>query len=138
MFSPKQKLNGAGSVSGNTSIIAAGLKITGEVITDADIRIDGTLIGNISSSAKVVIGPEGYVEGNITAQQVDTTGKINGNITVRDLLNMREKAELYGDINALKISIEPTVYFNGKCSMSSGTQVVEITYETNERQAKAK
>ncbi len=138
MFSPKQKMNGTSSVSGNTSIIAAGLKITGEVTTDADIRIDGTLIGNISSSAKVVIGPEGYVKGNITAQQVDTTGKITGNIKVSDLLNMREKAELHGDIDAQKISIEPTVYFNGKCSMGHGTQVVEIMYETNERQAKAK
>lgn len=135
MFTVKSKTN-EDLPSGKTSIIATGITITGDIITEADMRIDGKLIGTITSSAKVVIGNDGCIEGNINAHQSDITGKVKGIITIKDLLNLREKADVKGEIIAGKIMMEPSVSFNGKCTMnSSATQVVEMIKEHSGRKA---
>ncbi len=133
-----EKLKSTDSINGleTTSIIGTHLIISGEIKTDADMRIDGKLIGNIFSTAKVVIGADGYVEGNITALQSDVTGKITGNLAIEELLNLREKAQVKGDIVAGQISMESSVSFNGKCTMNeSSTQVVEMVKDKNERRS---
>lgn len=124
------------AATGKTSIIGLGLLIKGEIITEDDLRIDGKLIGNISASSKVVIGETGIVEGNIEASVADITGKITGNLFIKDLLDMRQHAVISGDIYAAKISMEPTVSFNGKCTMGqTSASVVEMRKETDERKA---
>lgn len=125
--------SGAATPASTTSLIGSGLTIHGEINTDADIRIDGRLIGNINSTAKVVIGTDGCVEGNIAAQHADITGKVMGNLSVKELLNLRENANIKGDINAAKIAMEPSVTFNGKCCMNAATQVVEMNADKHER-----
>jgi cytoskeletal protein CcmA (bactofilin family) len=106
---------------GQTSIIGSEMEIKGELVVNADIRIDGKLIGNITSSARVVLGSGGIIEGNIIAQRADINGKVNGNITVKELLNLKTEADVKGDISAGKLSMESTVQFNGNCKIS-GTQ----------------
>ena len=138
MFNAKTKESSAIASQGKTSIVGTGMAITGDILTDADIRIDGKLIGTITSTAKVVIGSEGMVEGNITALQADITGKVTGNLYIKEVLNLRENAALAGDVTAGKISMEPTVVFNGKCTMTvSSTQVVEMVKDIHERKAAA-
>ena len=138
MFNPKTKTDETTVVqSGKTSMIGPGTVIQGEINSQSDIRIDGKLVGQVRCAAKVVIGADGEVEGNITALQADITGKVNGNIQVKDLLNLRSNANIQGDVAAGKISMEPTVQFNGKCSMQATTvsQVVEMMAEKDERKA---
>ena len=127
MFTQKSNLSELAG-SGKTSIIGTGITITGDINTDADMRIDGKLIGTINSTAKVVIGSSGFIEGNVNAFQSEVTGKVTGSLSIKDLLNLKDKAEIKGDITAGKIMMEPTVTFNGKCVMnaSSSTQVVEM------------
>ena len=110
--------------------------INGSIATEGDIRIDGKLIGTVTSSAKVVVGEEGTVDGDITAQQVDITGNAKGNIIVKDLLTLRGQALVEGDIVAGKISMEPTVQFNGTCTMQ-GASVVEMNTTNDERKRAA-
>ena len=124
--------------TGKTSIIGLGLLIKGEIITEDDLRIDGKLVGNITASSKVVIGETGVVEGNIDASVADITGKVTGNLFIKDLLDMRQHAVINGDICAAKISMEPTVSFNGKCTMGlTSANVVEMRKETDERRTAA-
>ncbi len=139
MFNPKTKADETIVQSGKTSMIGTGTVIHGEISSQSDIRIDGKLVGHVKCSAKVVIGADGEVEGNITAHQADITGKVNGNIQVKDLLNLRSNANIQGDVMAGKISMEPTVQFNGKCNMQATTvsQVVEMIAEKDERKAVA-
>ncbi|WP_158559166.1 bactofilin family protein [Deminuibacter soli] len=139
MLNPKSKTEDTGLQSGKTSMIGTGTVIQGEIVSQSDIRIDGKLIGNVKCSSKVVVGAQGEIEGNIVAQQCDITGKVTGNINVKDILNLRSNALIKGDIVAGKISMEPTVQFNGKCSMQAGTvsQVVEMLAEKDERKAAA-
>jgi cytoskeletal protein CcmA (bactofilin family) len=110
--------------AGANSIIGAGMVIQGDVESNGDIRIDGVLRGNLKGRSKILIGPEGSVEGDIEGEQADVLGKITGKVKVAGLLNLRGKAQVKGDIFAGKLQVEPTVTFNGQCHM--GASVVDI------------
>jgi len=111
--------------SGN-SLIGAGTTIKGDIVSNGDVRIDGVLKGNITGSAKILIGQDGVVEGDIEGQQADILGKVSGKVMVKDLLNLRGKALVRGNIYAGKLQIEPTVTFNGECHMGSEANIVEM------------
>jgi cytoskeletal protein CcmA (bactofilin family) len=102
------------------SIIAAGTTVKGDISSNGDIRIDGTLQGNIQSTAKVVIGANGVVDGDISGQQADIMGKINGTIKVKELLQLKGGCTVMGNIHAAKLQIETNANFNGQCHMTSG------------------
>lgn len=123
MFNSKSKSDNeivsSSSASGN-SLIGAGTTIKGDISSNGDIRIDGTLKGNIFGGAKILIGPDGVVEGDIEGNQADVQGSVSGKIVVKDLLNLRGKAVVKGNIQAVKLQIEPTVTFNGQCHMNGG------------------
>ena len=127
MFNSKTKNSfDEASTSANT-IIGSGTTITGDMVSNGDIRIDGTLVGNLTAKAKILIGPEGVVEGDIEGMQADVLGKVIGKIQVKELLFLRGKATLNGDIYAGKLQIEPTATFNGLCHM--GANIVELNTE---------
>jgi cytoskeletal protein CcmA (bactofilin family) len=65
MFNAKSKSDSVIGASAGNTLIGAGTTIKGDLISNGDVRIDGTLIGNISGSAKVLIGQEGVVQGDI-------------------------------------------------------------------------
>ncbi|MEP6713615.1 MAG: polymer-forming cytoskeletal protein, partial [Ferruginibacter sp.] len=95
--------------------------------TTGDLRIDGTLKGNVNSKAKVLIGPAGCVDGNIYCRQADIMGQVTGNLTTTDLLQLLGKAAIAGDIKAAKLLIESTVNYNGQCQM--GANILELIPE---------
>lgn len=123
MFNQKSKsdissVDAPVQVSG-ASIIAAGTTLKGDINSSGDIRIDGTLQGNINSTAKVVIGSNGVVEGDINGQQADIMGKINGTIKVKELLQLKGGSNVTGNIYASKLQIETSANFNGQCHMTT-------------------
>ena len=120
MFNSKSRAGMEENTSDATTIIGA-------IESNGDIRIDGTLKGNLNGKAKILIGTEGVVEGNMNANYADIQGKITGNIKVNDLLLLRGRAKIDGDIYAGKLQVEPTVSFNGKCHM--GANIVELNAE---------
>ena len=129
MFNAKSKSDSViGSSTGNT-LIGAGTTIKGDLISNGDVRIDGTLIGNITGSAKVLIGQDGVVQGDIEGQQADIQGKVTGKLHIKELLNLRGDAIVRGNIHAGKLQIEPSVTFNGQCHMGKEASVVEMATE---------
>ncbi|HEY4290936.1 MAG TPA: polymer-forming cytoskeletal protein [Puia sp.] len=123
MFNGKTKsdnfsLGGETPVSASASLIGAGTTMKGDITSNGDLRIDGMLVGNIHCSAKVVIGANGVVEGDINGQQADIMGKVTGTIKVKDLLQLKGGSHLNGNIQAAKLQIEPTANFNGQCHMT--------------------
>jgi cytoskeletal protein CcmA (bactofilin family) len=103
--------------TGSINLIGVGTSINGEIKSNGDVRIDGTLIGSVNTKGKVVIGSTGSVEGEIICQNADISGAINGNITVSELLSLKSTANLKGEITTNKLSIEPGANFSGGCSM---------------------
>lgn len=127
MFTTKSKNLLNETVASATSIIGAGTVITGNVESNGDIRIDGKVLGDVTAKAKILVGPEGVIEGNIVGEQADVLGKVIGVIKVNDLLHLRGKATVNGDIYASKLQLEPSVTFNGQCHM--GANVVALNAE---------
>jgi cytoskeletal protein CcmA (bactofilin family) len=109
---------GDAPASASASLIGAGTTMKGDITSNGDLRIDGTLVGNIHCSAKVVIGANGVVQGDINGQQADIMGKITGTIKVKDLLQLKGGSMVNGNIQATKLQIEPTANFNGECHMT--------------------
>jgi cytoskeletal protein CcmA (bactofilin family) len=130
MFNPKSKSENpiVAGPSGN-SLIGVGTTITGDIASNGDVRIDGVLKGNIRGTAKILIGQDGLVEGDVEGLQADILGTVTGKIKVKELLNLRGKAVINGDIRAGKLQVEPTVTFNGKCHMGAEASVVEMPKE---------
>lgn len=129
MFNAKSKSDNASSTPGGNSLIGAGTTIKGDIVSNGDVRIDGTLVGNIRCSAKVLIGQDGEVQGDIEGLQADILGKVTGKVQVTELLNLRGEAVIRGNIRAGKLQIEPTVTFNGQCHMGKEASVVEMATE---------
>jgi cytoskeletal protein CcmA (bactofilin family) len=132
MFNQKSKSETTGDVSapgtGAATIIAAGTTLKGDISSNGDIRIDGSLQGNIQCQAKVVIGSNGSVEGDISGQQADIMGKVTGTIKVKELLQLKGGSHVSGNLYAGKLQIEPSANFNGQCHMTTATngQVNEV------------
>lgn len=104
----------------NTTInlISIGTDITGDIKSIGDIRIDGSLSGNLNTKGKVVIGPTGKVTGEVICKNSEVSGIIEGKITVGQLLNLKASSKILGDIVTSKLSIEPGAKFTGSCKMS--------------------
>jgi cytoskeletal protein CcmA (bactofilin family) len=127
MFNSKFGTSAASNPGNASTMIAAGTTITGDMESNGDIRIDGILKGNLTGKAKVIIGAEGVVEGNIEGVQADIMGHVTGTIRVQELLFLHGKTQVNGDIYAGKLQVEPTAVFNGNCHM--GANVVELNQE---------
>jgi cytoskeletal protein CcmA (bactofilin family) len=103
--------------SNSATLISPGTVLNGDVRSENDLRIDGTIKGNVKTDAKIIIGPTGFVEGNIEGTNADIYGKVAGNVTVKELLQLKEQGNIEGNVIAIKLQIDPTAVFNGKCQM---------------------
>lgn len=117
-----------GSENNAINLLAIGTEITGDINSNGDIRIDGTLVGNIITKGKVVIGETGKVKGEIKCKNSDVSGSIEGKIVVSQLLSLKVTANVNGDIQTNKLAIEPGSKFTGNCNMSDE----ESTYRSPE------
>lgn len=117
MFNKDKTFSISEKLGNSATLISEGTILQGDVNSENDLRIDGTIQGNVISSAKVVIGPTGRVEGNILGKQADVTGKVIGNIAVQEILQLRGESNVQGNINAATLQIDPTAVFNGQCQM---------------------
>ncbi len=100
------------------NLISNGTEITGDIRSSGDIRIDGTLTGNLNTKGKVVIGPTGKVNGEVICKNSEVSGMVEGKIIVNQLLILKVSSKILGDIVTSKLSIEPGAIFTGNCKMS--------------------
>ena len=118
MFNKEKTSAAEKQTSNSATLISEGTVLQGDVKSDNDLRIDGTVYGNITCASKIIIGPSGCIEGHINAAHADITGKVKGNITVKELLQLRGNSDVEGNIHAAKLQIDPTAIFNGQCQMA--------------------
>lgn len=124
--------------SPSINLIGAGTVINGEVKSNGDIRIDGTVTGSVNSKGKVVIGSTGLVEGEVVCQNADVSGSVKGNVTVTELLSLKTTANLTGDIITNKLAIEPGANFSGSCSMGAVVKDIKQGERTDRSKASEK
>jgi len=132
---PTTMSNEKTNAGNGTTLISAGTTLKGDISSNSDLRIDGTIIGNVTSSSKIVIGASGNIEGDIFGNQADIVGKVSGNIQTKDLLQLRGDCIVNGNVSAGKLQVEPTATFNGQCHMGkngeSKVNKVEMANSSN-------
>ncbi len=105
------------STAGTTSdqaTIGKSLVIKGEVTGSESLYIDGRVEGSINLSGnRVTIGRNGVVSANISAREIVVLGKVRGNLTASDRVDIRSDGSLTGDVVAARISIEDGAFFKG-------------------------
>lgn len=107
----------------SVNMLGAGTIIKGDIQSNGDFRVDGTLIGSIHSKGKIVIGETGNVDGEVTCRNADISGQVKAQLTVSELLTLKATAKISGEITTNKLSIEPGARFSGTCNMSeAGTK----------------
>lgn len=111
--------------------IVEGTNITGDIVSESNIRIDGFVRGTISTNGRLFIGPKGKIEGEIVCSNADIEGSITGTIQVKELLSLKSTAVIKGDIITNKLSIEPGATFTGTCEM--GGEKLERSSAKEER-----
>ncbi|MGB9857316.1 MAG: bactofilin family protein [Dictyoglomaceae bacterium] len=100
------------------TIIGPKVEIQGKIISEASLRIDGKVIGDIESKQQVIIGNTGYVEGNIKCQKLTVMGKIKGNVVSYENIEILSSGRLEGDLkHGGKFSIEEGGIFLGKSEL---------------------
>ena len=105
------------SLRDQINIIGSGTTIKGDIDCTGDMRIDGKVTGNLKISGKIVIGPTGDINGQITCKNSEIAGKVDGKIYVAELLVLKSTAAILGDISTTKLAIEPGATFTGNCKM---------------------
>lgn len=107
--------------SPTVNLIATGTILKGEIESNGDMRIDGTLEGTIKSSGKVVIGTTGKVKGEVYCQNADVSGEVDAKVNVRELLSLKASAVFTGEIKTDKLAIEPGAHYSGTCNMDNAS-----------------
>lgn len=105
----------------NLNIIGSTTQIEGNIVSTGDVRIDGSLQGNLITQSKLVIGNTGKVVGEIKCKDCEIAGKVQGKLQVENILMLRSTAIVEGEIKTTKLAIEPNAIFTGTCQMNNHT-----------------
>ena len=107
---------------GKTNRLVEGTIIKGNILSQTDFRLDGDLVGNFQSNGKLVIGPAGSIKGDIICKNADIEGRFDGKIQVAEILNVRAKAVIHGEVVCGKLSVEPGAAFSATCIMKTNAK----------------
>ena len=118
MFSSEKKSEKmATEMTSQQNTIAKGTTITGDIISDGDFRIEGSVQGNIKTPGKVVIGKTGIINGTLKSSNADIEGRFSGKLRLSDTLSLRSTAHVEGEVEVAKLAVEPGATFNATCVM---------------------
>ncbi len=127
------------SGGGGVNTIDVNTKIKGNITAGGNIRIDGTLIGNLKCEALLVIGPKGYIEGDVECVKAIIEGKFQGNLVVKDDLTLQATSQVSGDVKATKMAVLGGAQINGTCTVPfSGSATTKATTMAAENPLKNK
>ncbi len=102
-----------------STILGEGAVFEGDLRAPEAIRIDGTINGNCTCEKEVMIGKNGQIKGNISAQHVIISGKVEGDITALGKLELLSTGKILGNISARSLVIDEDACFDGRCTMTA-------------------
>ncbi|MEO6034938.1 MAG: polymer-forming cytoskeletal protein [Verrucomicrobiota bacterium] len=100
------------------NILTSDVEIKGNIKFSGELTFEGKLDGEIQTDGTLLLGDSAVINGNINALAVVVRGKVNGNITAKEKIEIKTKAELFGDIRASKLTVEEGVTFVGKTEVN--------------------
>ncbi|XEC96344.1 polymer-forming cytoskeletal protein [Paenibacillus tarimensis] len=122
--------------SSTDTLIGEGTVFKGNLISEASIRIEGQVIGDIECKGDITVGDKGSVESNMTARHVIVAGKVTGDIHAFGKVSLTAKGRISGNVTTAAITIEEGGILQGNCKMEQA-QVQEAGSPKKPAQASA-
>lgn len=116
MFGKKEENNNAFAMQ-SMNTIGMGTSIEGNIMAEGDMRIDGKIRGNVSTSGRLVIGQTGEVTGDIRCHHGNIDGVVKGNVYVQEVLKITKSANIDGTLRSLKLIVEEGAVIEAKITM---------------------
>jgi cytoskeletal protein CcmA (bactofilin family) len=114
--SPVPGLNDANDKEGvATTVIAKGTTIEGKFACGENVRLDGSIHGEVQVDKRFVMGEGSYVQGNIAARNAAIKGKIKGDLNIKEALHLMDSAVIEGNISAKTMIVDEGARYNGSC-----------------------
>src|SRR5438552_29944 len=102
------------------NVLNSDVELKGNLKFNGELTFDGKLEGDINSEGSLNLGDNAVVKGNIIVHSVVMRGKVNGNVTAKERVDIKSKTELFGDIRAAKLVIEEGATFVGQSEINPG------------------
>ncbi|RED48913.1 bactofilin family protein [Seonamhaeicola aphaedonensis] len=116
MFSDNKKDKMVENTS-SQNIISKGTKLTGDLNSEGDFRVDGMIEGNVKTTGKVVVGKSGLIKGTLQGTDAYFEGKFSGKLALSGTLTLKSSAHIEGEVVVGKLAVEPGANFNVTCVM---------------------
>lgn len=126
MFTSKEEKKVAEELTTSTNTIGKGTTLQGNVEAYGSIRVDGQVIGNLTTKSKVVLGQSSIVDGDIIAQNGEIEGEVKGKIEISEILTLKPSAVVHGNIITNKLIVESGAKFNGGCKMGATMNEIKL------------
>ena len=106
--------------NGEVTIVGAGARLEGNVVSAGNLRIDGQVKGQINADGDVALSPQSQVEADIRAQNVSVAGRFRGNVVVKGKAQIARGGRVDGNITSKTLVIEEGAVFHGQSIMDAG------------------
>ena len=120
-----------------TTMVGVDTLIEGTLKTKSSIRINGTIIGDVRADGIVVLTKTGKIVGTIEAESIIVAGVVEGNMSIRDKVNVEATGEIYGDVITKKFVIDEESIFQGNCIMNRDGKVIPVPPYIKDSEKKA-
>jgi cytoskeletal protein CcmA (bactofilin family) len=108
------------------SLVGVNSNFRGDIDTKGTLRVDGKMEGNINADW-VILGEKALITGDIAARGIIIAGRVEGNLKAKEIVEIKSKGQVSGDISALKLTIAEGGSFDGRSVMrKDGSKVVEF------------
>jgi cytoskeletal protein CcmA (bactofilin family) len=121
--------------NGQYSKIEVTSQIKGDIVSEADFRIDGSLEGSLKTTGKLIIGKEGKIIGEVHCSNADVEGKFSGQLLVADSLTLKATSNVVGEVSTNKLIVETGALFNATCSMGKELKSLNKSEPAHEKTA---
>jgi cytoskeletal protein CcmA (bactofilin family) len=120
------------------TIVGAGARLEGNVVSAGNLRIDGQIKGQINADGDVTLSPQSQVEADIRAQNVSVAGRFKGNVIVKSKAHLARGGRIDGNITSKTLVIEEGGIFHGQSIMDGGASQAGQGQGQSQGQAPAK
>lgn len=110
-------LPGMNDKDAQTTVIAKGTVIEGKFICSENVRLDGSVNGEVKVDKRLVMGDGSTVNGNIFARDAAIKGRIKGDVNVKEALHLMDTAVIEGNISARTMIVDEGAKYNGSCKI---------------------
>jgi cytoskeletal protein CcmA (bactofilin family) len=117
---PKERKDTRMADNGEVTIVGAGARLEGNVVSAGSLRIDGQVKGQINADGDVSLSPQSQVEADIRAQNVSIAGRFKGNVLVKGKAHLARGGRIDGNITSKTLVVEEGGVFHGQSIMDAG------------------